>query len=479
MPRNKFIFLLSLSIILLISACSKTEEPIPVKSQKLTIFFINDPHAQLQNLAKVKFIIDREKQNSEVLTVCTGDIFSGNPAVDNYTEKGYPMIDLMNQIGFNIMGIGNHDFDYGLEIMSERMSQANFPWICANVNTENSILPQPLAYKSLKTPSLKITFLGLIETNGSNYATIPSTHPWRVNTLSFQPPLDAIDDYADLKQQEDADLLVILSHLGYQSSGDRLSDTNLAENFPFMDLIIGGHSHQLINNSIQGIPIVQAGGYLNKLGKIKLTIKNKAIESFKFELIDLYSYPNRNEEMLAKIEEYENSPELNKVIGYSSRQHEKSQVAAFYTDALCNIMQVDVAFQNTGGIRASLNEGDITRREIFQISPFNNGTVSYRMTVGELKQFLIDSESGFYYSGIKLSQNGSEIIVKDLLNRPIPDEYTLSVGFNDYIAAVHEKYLPNSRTTHPLTAAETLIRYLTDYNNTVDYPYSGSYFRYN
>ena len=123
-------------------------------------------------------------------------------------------------------------------------------------------------------------------------------------------------------------------------------------------------------------------------------------------------------------------------------------------------MNVDVTFQNSGGIRSVLNEGEITKREIYEISPFNNGTVIYEMTASEIKNFLGGSGSGFFYSGVQIERNGNNIEFRDFNNKIIPDHTILTVGTNDYIPAVYENYFPSAGSVQPLTAAETIISYL-------------------
>jgi len=187
-------YLKSLFTILFISvailSCSNEEtstKPIPEDfSKKLTIFHINDQHGQLDNFSKIKYIIDQEKAQTNVMVVCSGDIFSGNPVVDNYEEKGFPMIDLMNKVGFDVSVIGNHEFDYGEAILKDRFNQSQFSWVCANVNMNNTGIPEPFEYKSITKNNVKVTFLGLVETNGKEGAVIPSTHPWRVQNITFQ-----------------------------------------------------------------------------------------------------------------------------------------------------------------------------------------------------------------------------------------------------------------------------------------------------
>jgi len=474
-------FLLAVSVLTI--GCSKDNDVnqnggIQNEAKNLTLFFVNDQHGQITNFSKIKHIVDQEKLETNVITVCSGDIFSGNPVVDNHPQKGYPMIDVMNRVGFDISVIGNHEFDYGESILTERINQANFDWVCANVDMGNSGIPDPFEYQTISVDDIDVTFLGLVETNGSDTNTIPSTHPWRVQNLTFERPEDVISQYSDIKSQEDSDLYIALTHLGYDASGGSLGDTQIAMQYPYFDLIIGGHSHQTINSTINNIPIFQSGSYLNHLGKIELTIEDKAIQSVNFELINLNTYSEHDTELKAIIDDYNDLPYLNEVIGYSHLYHDRPQVGCFYTDALKGVMNVDVTFQNTGGVRSSLNEGDITNREIFEISPFNNGTVIYDMSVAEIKNFLIGSGSGFYYSGIHIEQIGNDIQIEDLNNNIIPDNTILSIGTNDYIPAVYENYFPLNGNIQSLTAAETLISYLENNNSQVNYPSCSRYFRF-
>jgi len=467
---------LLLVVLISFTNCSKKDEV--ALSKDLTIFFVNDQHGQLDNFSKIKHIVDAEKQVTNVIVACSGDTFSGNPVVDNYAEKGYPMIDVMNRVGFDISVIGNHEFDYGEANLKNRMEQAEFVWVCANVDMGSSVINQPLAYKTINVNDISVTFLGLVETDGKQNGTIPSTHPWKVTDLVFERPESVISQFADIKEQEDSDLYVALTHIGHSGNAEILGDYQLAEQFPYFDLIIGGHTHQTINSTINNIPIFQSGSYLNYLGKIELSIIEKKIESINYDLIELNSYTEYDSELKAVIDGYNDAPLLNEVIGYSHLYHEKSQVGCFYTDALLGSMNVDVSFQNSGGIRSDLDEGDITRSEIFEIAPFNNGTVMYDMSVLEIKDFLKGSASGFYYSGIQIDQIGEGIQIMDPNDNILADNTVLSVGINDYIPTVHEDYFPTSGDIRSLSAAETIISYLENVNAQVNYTNCDSYFGY-
>jgi len=481
MRRASWILLLIFTFLL---DCSKSNDEstpnpdIPSITKDLTIFYINDQHGQLNNFSKIKQIVDMERESTNVIVACSGDMFSGNPVVDNFPEKGYPMIDVMNRVGFDISVVGNHEFDYGESVLTSRMNQANFDWICANVDMGSSGVPEPFEYKTISVDNIKVTFLGLVETNGKDNDVIPSTHPWRVQDLTFERPKDVISQYSNIKQQEGSDLYIALTHLGYENYGDALSDSQIATQYPYFDLIIGGHSHQVVNTTINNIPIYQSGSYLHSLGKIKLKIKDEMVESLNYELINLDNYSGYDTELKGVIDEYNDLPYLNQVIGYSYLFHTKEQVGCFYTDALKDAMNVDVTFQNTGGIRSTLNEGDITVREIYEIDPFSNGTVIYNMTTGELKTFLIGSGSGFYYSGIQINQTGGSIEIRDMNNTVLSDNTVLTVGMNDYIPAVYDVYFPTNGDVQTLESADTIIFYLENINSDVNYPSCTRYFRY-
>lgn len=476
--------LISLAIFLILS-CSKDNNennntPNDPISKNLSIFFVNDQHGQLENFSKIKHIVDQEKQGTNVLVVCSGDIFSGNPVVDNYEDKGYPIIDVMNRVGFDISVLGNHEFDYGEAILKDRIEQADFDWVCANVDMENTGIPEPYEYKSLSIDGLKVTFLGLIETDGKQNATIPMTHPWKVQNITFERPEDVVDEYLNIKDQENSDLYIALTHLGHTGYYGGMGDFQLAEQFPYFDLIIGGHTNQKLDTVVNNIPVFMAGYYLNFLGKIELSVKNKKVETIDFELIDLNEYPDYDPGLKAVIDEYNNTMSviLDEVIGYSHLYHEKYKVGCFYTDALKEKLNVEASFQNSGGVRSALDEGDITIREIYEIDPFNNGTVIYNMSISDIKYFLIGASSGFFYSGIQIEQIGNDVQINDIDGNLIPDNTVLSIGINDYIPAVYDNYFPANGNIQSFTTAEALIFYLENINSQVNYPDCDHYFKY-
>ena len=476
----KLLHKILLLLVLVLSACtngsSSTEIP-DATDKKLTVFITNDIHGKIDNLAKLKYLVDEEKKKTNVLLTNAGDIFSGNPIVDNHPQKGFPIIDLMNRVGYDISVIGNHEFDYGEENLKNRMQQATFKWVCANVDASNSVIPQPTPFASITVEGIKVSFLGLVETDGKENAVIPSTHPWRVKNLTLQDPEDVVRDYENVKSQENADLFIALTHIGHTKSNS-MGDFQLATQFPIFDLIIGGHSNGKINSVINDIPVFQAGGNLNYVGKIELVIRDKKVVSIDYDLIDYKTVTNEDTDMKSRIDDYNDNPFFKEIVGTSEINHNKAQVGNFTADALRLNMGVDVTFQNSGGVRALLNQGDITKKEIFQILPFNNPMMIYSMTVGEIKAFLKGSGSGFYYAGVIFQKGNNDVIVKDLQGNIISDNTVLKVGVNDYVPAVFDMYFPTTSLVQPETDAETVIKYLKQTSKKINYSTSNNYFRY-
>ena len=109
--------------------------------ETVVIYAINDPHGQINNFPRLKTLIENDRaQNSKVFFVSAGDLFSGNPIVDYHENKGFPMIDLLNDCGLDVSVIGNHEFDYGQVVLNARIEQAEFPFICDNVSNVSGVL---------------------------------------------------------------------------------------------------------------------------------------------------------------------------------------------------------------------------------------------------------------------------------------------------------------------------------------------------
>jgi len=436
--------------------------------ETVVIFAINDPHSEIENFAKIKPLIDAEKaKNEKVYFVSGGDLFSGNPIVDYHKDKGYPMIDMLNKTELDVSVIGNHEFDYGQAILNDRLDQANFPFICDNVSGGTGKLGNIQGSTIITKDSFSIAFVGVVETGSPGG--YPLTHPKKIQGLSFTEGLDSFENYKDLKINDDVDLIVALTHYG------SYKDEEILENYDFVDLVIGGHNDQEYGVAHANGYKVMSGVNLEKISKTTLTVTNKQITNFEFELINL-SDPNLaiDNSLSIDIDTYFNNPNFYTNIGYSLSTLTNNSTGCFYTDALQVISNSDMVIQNSGGIRDRIYEGIITPFSIYSIDPFGNGFDTYTMTVSELRNFLNEYPSSYSYSldasfKVFKNENNEFIFFKDEIL--LQDNSQVTLSLNDYISNVFPNLFPTKPSySFPLTTADYIIEYLTNYTNQpIDY----------
>ena len=430
----------------------------PLSAQEtVVIYAINDPHGQINNFPRLKTLIENDRaQNSKVFFVSAGDLFSGNPIVDYHENKGFPMIDLLNDCGLDISVIGNHEFDYGQDVLNARIDQAEFPFICDNVSDASGALADVNGFELITKDGFTIAFVGVVETGSPGLR--PLTHPKKIEGLTFTEGLNSFPNYENLKADNDADLLVALTHYGYYK------DQQILETYSFVDLVIGGHSNGEYGNAYENGYMVMSGKNLEKVSKTTLTVTNKAITDFNFELIDLSSTSMAfDQPTQSKVDDYNNQPEFYTVIGESEIDHTRSETACLYTDALQNITGADFVIQNMGGIRTYLDEGDITPFDIYSIDPFGNSLDTFEMTITDFRTFLNNYQSSYSYSTtLEINKDENQVLQFTKDGVALEDTDVIEFSLNDYISNVFGDYFPEPSFTYEETTADYIIEYIRD-----------------
>ena len=437
------------------------------KSTEIIILHTNDMHAQINNFGKLAYLADSlRKTHKYVFLVSAGDNFTGNPIVDMYPDKGYPMIDLMNKLHFVVTCVGNHEFDMGQELQNKRREQANFPFISCNIDVTGAVVKPYQPYFILKAGKIKIPLLGMIQLGPNG---LPDSHPSRLEGLKFTNGVEKANDFLWLKKKHG--MLIGLTHLGVED------DEVLATTYPQFDLIIGGHSHTTIKKAmmVNNVMIVQTGSGLRNVGITTLQVTKRRITDRKYELVSLADIKNTDPEVQAMIDKYNNNPEMDKVVAIAETAFtNKSELGSLMTDAITARMKVDFAFQNGGGIRISqIPQGNILMKDIFRLDPFGNEVVTYTMTYAEIKSLIINSynrdksfdlmPSGMTYTVI-VDADGlcTDVEMKDLQGNLLDPAKTYTVGVNSYISASYIFDHKDPGTTNYNTTAQTLLEYLGD-----------------
>ena len=255
----------------------------PKDEHRLTILHTNDWHSRIdpfpmdggkfqgQGGAAMRDAMIKKirAQEEHVLLLDAGDIFQGTPYFNFY--HGDPEITLMNEMGYEASAIGNHDFDGGIDGLARQADRAKFPLICANYDfNETPMQGKTIRYKVFEKGKLRIGVTGLgIELKGL----VPDK---LYTNTKYNDPVKAMNDAArELKQNEHCDMVICLSHLGYEYKDDKISDVKLAAASENVDIIIGGHTHTFLskprivdNLDRRPVTIVQAGWAGLLLGRL-------------------------------------------------------------------------------------------------------------------------------------------------------------------------------------------------------------------
>ena len=461
--KNIFFLLSGLLFLLSINATAQNEARKPTE---VIILHVNDMHAKIDNLPKLAYLADSlRKTHLYVFLVAAGDNFTGNPVVDMISDKGYPMIDLMNRCRFDVSAMGNHEFDLGQETLNKRFVQATFPFICCNLDASHAVLKQPKPYLILDAGrKIHIAILGIIELNDKG---IPDTHPSKVIGIKFYNGIRKAKEYSWLKKKYG--ILIGLTHLGVEA------DSVLADSVAGLDEIIGGHSHTLIEKPMieNGVTIVQAGSNLKYIGKTTLRIEKGHVKECVDEVIPVSSLKKADTAMVRLCDQYNSNEEFRKVVGIAEvRLEGYNALGSLMTDAITHELKTDVAFQNRGGIRiSSLSQGNITLKDVYQLDPFGNLVVTYQMNAAEIRSLIcysynlskgIDLEvSGLNYTVISDGKgNCLDAELLDSSGKALDPAREYSVAMNSYIAASYKFDHRDAGITSAETTAEILANYL-------------------
>ena len=381
---------------------------------KTVILHSNDVHGQIDGYATIAGMRDYFKSlGAEVILADAGDFSQGSIYVSS--NKGAAAIEMMNAAGYDVVTLGNHEFDFSYVQLMENLSKATFKTICASITldeTGETILP---ASTIITTESgLKIGFVG-VETP----ETVTKVNPGLISMITFaaydklyESTQKAIDEI-----RADADLVIGLFHLGMdaESKFNAYRSIDTLEKVTGIDMVIDGHSHYQMTAGQNGEPIQSTGTKFANIGVIVIDNETKAIEDHFLIPTNLgsklYTFTHTDEsvlatakEIIAKVdEEYNAVFATTEVLLNGERapgnRTEETNLGDLIVDAMVwsvvkegGIEQVEpnaiVGITNGGGIRATINVGDVTKKDINTVLPFGNTVAVVYVTGAELLEAL-------------------------------------------------------------------------------------------
>ena len=373
---------------------------------KTVILHSNDVHGAIDLYAAMAALkADYEAQGAEVILADAGDYSQGTVYVS--VNKGADAVTMMNATGYDVVTLGNHEFDYGYAQLVENMKAAKFQVLCADVlGADGKTIYD--ANTIIEKGGVKIGFFGLETPEAQTKA-----NPKLIQGLKFLAGTDGKELYncaaaqvADLKAKG-ADLVVCLAHLGVDESSEPYTSYDLAKNVQGIDFIIDGHSHTVMTAGPNGEAIQSTGTAFANIGVITIDNATKKIVGNELKAIwhteknadgksvTVVDYKTRDEKVAAAAkaiidpidkaygEKFAVSEvALNGAKAPNGNRDSETNLGDLITDAMLWKVLADaeitvpeenvVAITNGGGIRASIGVGDVTKKDINTVLPFGN-----------------------------------------------------------------------------------------------------------
>ena len=386
-----------MTLTLLVSS-AWADEPKPLDG-KTVILHTNDVHGSIELYAKVAAMKgDYEARGAQVILADAGDYSQGTVYVS--VNKGKDAVTMMNAAGYDVATIGNHEFDYGYAQLKSNLDSAVFKVVCANVLQDGS--PVFDAYTMINKGGVQVAFVGLETPEAQTKA-----NPALIQGLTFlagDEMYAAVQTQVDAARTAGADIVIVLTHLGVDSSSEPNTSYDLYKKVSGIDFIIDGHSHTVMTKGPNGEKIQSTGTALANVGAVIIDNATKKIESNQLipiwhtekvgeNKVTVYDYTKSDETVANAAKaiidpidaDYdqkfaESAVDLNGAKAPGNRT-EETNLGDLITDAMMWAIKtkapgVDmnnaVAITNGGGIRAAIAKGDITKKDVNTVLPFGN-----------------------------------------------------------------------------------------------------------
>ena len=434
--------------------------------KEVHILSANDMHAAIECFPRLCFVADSLRAlYPNLLILSAGDNRSGDPINDMYEIPAYPMVSLMNIVGFQASTLGNHEFDSGQEGLAKLINMSNFPYLCANIRPAAKTGIHVRPWQMFDVGGVRLAIIGVTALGPMGK---PESHPDNMTDLEFSDPLQSVQQYKNLRQQ--SDVVLLLSHMGYED------DVKLSAELPWVDLIVGGHSHtQLKGGEMHnGILITQNVNRLARVTHITLTLENGKVTGKTAENIAIKGVKRENK-VVAKLTDYfTNNPAFDEVLAVNDQPVSTyEELGCLMTDAYLKAANADISLQNYGGVRYdTLSIRGITVKDVLQLDPFQNNLVEMTVTGNEfidiLKMCFVNDQARFpLISGATAEyvldatkQKVTKVVLYGPDGKKLNLKKTYRVVTNNYVQAITPTNRKDEGHSLGIGTAEAIMQFL-------------------
>ena len=393
----------------------------------------------------------RQGQDNNTLFFIAGDIFQGS--VIDILTKGDAVTEVVNELQPDAMSLGNHELDFGVKRYRELQQKMNFPVIAANgFEKGTGRLLGKSSHTIIRKNGVRILVIGLV-TDLMNSS----------DTLSKELYVKGFYEHVAriTKANKNVDLTILLTHIGFSEDKELANRIKPADG---VDMIIGGHSHTALKEPVvvNNIPIFHAGANTDYLGKINLQVDTDSdilvsyTGSLEPVLVGKYQ-PSKS--IVSIVEKYNKMAskkmdivisQLNQPLLHPSRT-EETELGNFACDVLLDYFKVDLAFQNSGGLRKPIPL-EVKLRHVLETFPFGNTFVKFKITGKQLKLLLennASSKNGDWYQMPKTLRytfdsrkpDGERVVSIKFRGKEVRDDQVFTAVTNNYVWGKGAQYL--------------------------------------
>lgn len=418
MRSRKLSYIFFFAVFLFLSNVSASE-------CKLTILHFNDTHGYLTTPKKglgggariANLVANIEAENNiegrHTILLHGGDLISGTPLSGQY--KGEAEFKFLGAIGTEVMVLGNHEFDFGIDSLKKNIKHADFPVLAANIIDKKA--ERLFTTATYVIPFVNECTIGIV---GVVTDKTPSMTGGDTSSLKFYDPVESANQYVD-DLEDQADVQIALTHI------ERERDVQLAEKVPYIDVVVGGHDH--VNSedyckTVKNIPVCETPANGKYVGRIDLSVKNGKVTIEKTELIPVDKSAGKSKEVAKLLETYLAPIEVLMKETVTTLNHKvgRPELGSIAADSMKQKTGADIAFINSGGLRKDLKKGKVTKGDVYEALPFPNIVGYFNMTGEELLKIVKSSE------GRKINNPNSYLAWSGLIYKKTDGAYKVMVG---------------------------------------------------